>query len=398
MIDADDARDLHGGYLDFAYTISRGSGHRSWLGARGELLFRGAPDVRQPGRRRLRPRRVGAVQAQRGRIRRLHQPRLRRRRRRLPRHRRHRPLPRGRRPARRGTRSPPSWRPPACRSACRSWPACSSTSARSADPSGALVFASSGLSYKTTRAASRRTRLARSSLISSVRRDCRGTPVALPCLRHLAPRSVSASRRGMASSHPHRYSVTGAGRHAAELILAVGLRWGPVAARRWQRGERSDRLRRRAGARSAAGAVRRRNGTARRARRPRRHRRPRPTMPRSRRSHPAEELKKLRSSSSASPTPSTASPRATSWRASSPLCRSRPSRHRHRDQAGQERQAHQMPLTASCRAQGQGEGRRRPQAADEAKERPRTARVASAPTASASSPARRSTQRTDGCR
>ena len=45
MTDLDDARDLHGGYLDVAYTLSRGHGHRSWIGARGELLFRGAPDV-----------------------------------------------------------------------------------------------------------------------------------------------------------------------------------------------------------------------------------------------------------------------------------------------------------------------------------------------------------------
>jgi hypothetical protein len=45
MTDLDDARDLHGGYLDAAYTFSRGAGHRSWIGARGELLFRAAPDV-----------------------------------------------------------------------------------------------------------------------------------------------------------------------------------------------------------------------------------------------------------------------------------------------------------------------------------------------------------------
>ncbi len=36
--------DLHGGYLDVAYTISRGRGHRSWLGARGELLMRNGLD------------------------------------------------------------------------------------------------------------------------------------------------------------------------------------------------------------------------------------------------------------------------------------------------------------------------------------------------------------------
>ena len=41
---ADGADDLHGGYLDVAYTISRDRGHRSWLGARGELLMQSGLD------------------------------------------------------------------------------------------------------------------------------------------------------------------------------------------------------------------------------------------------------------------------------------------------------------------------------------------------------------------
>jgi hypothetical protein len=32
-------RNVHGGYLEVAYTISRSHSHRSWLGARGELLI-----------------------------------------------------------------------------------------------------------------------------------------------------------------------------------------------------------------------------------------------------------------------------------------------------------------------------------------------------------------------
>jgi len=36
----------HGGYLEVAHTIDRGGAHRSWLGARGELMLQ-APDARR---------------------------------------------------------------------------------------------------------------------------------------------------------------------------------------------------------------------------------------------------------------------------------------------------------------------------------------------------------------
>ena len=42
--DADDHADAQGAYVEFAHTIDRGSGHRSWMGARGEILARDAAD------------------------------------------------------------------------------------------------------------------------------------------------------------------------------------------------------------------------------------------------------------------------------------------------------------------------------------------------------------------
>ncbi len=39
--------DAHGGYLEVARTLARGSGHRTWLGVRGEVLVREGPDGRR---------------------------------------------------------------------------------------------------------------------------------------------------------------------------------------------------------------------------------------------------------------------------------------------------------------------------------------------------------------
>ena len=44
----DDHVDAHGAYLEVAHVIGRSQAHRSWLGARGEVLLRQSPEGRRP--------------------------------------------------------------------------------------------------------------------------------------------------------------------------------------------------------------------------------------------------------------------------------------------------------------------------------------------------------------
>jgi hypothetical protein len=44
----DGVAEAHGGYFDVSHTFARGRSHRSWLGARGEVLARETPDGTRP--------------------------------------------------------------------------------------------------------------------------------------------------------------------------------------------------------------------------------------------------------------------------------------------------------------------------------------------------------------